>query len=257
MSSVVLWPFSRLLFRRTNREIANFWWICCDFLSTHVHKIQVEISGDPLPQKENVILVCNHQEMADITVLFRLARCQGRLGDLKWFVKDILKYVPGVGWGLLFLNSVFLKRNWKSDRPAVKRILSKFKKYDIPIWSISFVEGTRVRTHKLLQAQEYAREKGLPILDHVLVPRTKGFVASVAGLRSHLDAVYDATIGYEEGVPTVWQWSKGYVKKVHLHVGRYPIDKVPEDDEALAQWLMERFQEKDARLESFYRDGHF
>jgi len=257
MSSVLIWLFSRRLFRRVNREIANFWWSSCDLWGEHWWKIHVEISGDPLPPKENVMLVSNHQEMADITTLFRLARRQGRLGDLKWFVKDALKYVPGVGWGMLFLDCIFLKRNWKSDRPAVEKMLAKFKEFDIPIWTISFVEGTRVKTHKLEKGQAYAREKGLPILNHLLVPRTKGFTASVAGLRSHLDAVYDVTIGYEEGVPTVWQWAKGYVKRVHLHVRRFPIDEVPEDEAALVDWLMKRFQEKDDRLDAFYRDQTF
>ena len=255
LSSLVFWPFSRTLFRRANREIANVWWSVCDLWAERWWRIEVQVSGDPLPPKENVIVVSNHQEMADIPVLFRLARRQGRLGDLKWFVKDALKYVPGVGWGMVFLDCVFVKRDWKSDRDALKRKLAKFAANDIPIWTISFVEGTRVRPRKLEASHAYARQNGLPELAHILLPRTKGFVATVAALRGHLDAVYDVTIGYTDGVPTLWQWAKGYVKRVHVNVARFPVAELPEEDTAVSDWLMRRFEAKDARLDAFYQTG--
>jgi hypothetical protein len=91
----------------------------------------------------------------------------------------------------------------------------------------------------------------------VLVPRTKGFVASVAGLRRHATAIYDVTIGYERGVPTLWQYIKGFAPRAHLHVRRFPIADLPTDDAGLATWLQQRFQEKDSLLERFYRDGRF
>ena len=90
-----------------------------------------------------------------------------------------------------------------------------------------------------------------------LFPRTKGFVASVQSLRGHVDAVYDLTIGYVGGVPTLWQWIKGYVRKVHLDVRRYAIDTMPEDGEGLSDWLIKRFEEKDLRLDHFYVNGAF
>jgi hypothetical protein len=39
---------------------------------------------------------------------------------------------------------------------------------------------------------------------HVLVPRVKGFQASVMALHDQVDAVYDLTLGYDRdsGVPT-------------------------------------------------------
>jgi hypothetical protein len=122
---------------------------------------------------------------------------------------------------------------------------------------MTFVEGTRVRPAKLARSQAYAREHGMKELHHVLVPRTKGFVASVQNLRGHVTAVYDLTIGYENGVPTLWQWIKGYVRRVHLHVRRYPVESLPVEEEPLSAWLVERFEEKDRLLESYYRSGSF
>ena len=92
---------------------------------------------------------------------------------------------------------------------------------------------------------------------HLLVPRTKGFVAAVLGLRGYIDAVYDVTIGYEGGVPTLWQFVEGLPKVAHLHVRRFPMSTLPEADEAVAAWLIARYREKDDLLDGFYRDGRF
>lgn len=250
VASLVFWPFSRRLVRRLNRQIAWAWWTLCDVWAEHGWGIDVRITGDEIPALENAIVVSNHQSMSDITTLFRLARRKGRLGDLKWFVKDALKYVPGIGWGMVFLDCVFLKRDWKTDRAGLSKTLGKFSRENIPIWTISFVEGTRYRPHKLAKSQAFASSKGLPTLNHLLVPRHRGFVATVHGLRSHIDAVYDATIAYVDGVPSLWQWAKGQARVVHLRVKRYPVETLPTTDEGLKDWLIERFVEKDAWLDT-------
>ena len=240
MSSLVFWPFSRRLVRKLNREIANTWWSACDLWAEHWWKIDIVIVGDEIPHGENALVLSNHRTMADITTLFRLARRKGRLGDMKWFVKDILKYVPGVGWGMVFLDCIFLKRDWNHDHRSLERTFGKFKREEIDLWAISFVEGTRLRPHKLQRSQSYAAEHGLPRLEHLLLPRTKGFVATVQGLGGHMDAVYDVTIGYEGGFPSLWQWAKGYVRRVHLHVRRFPRGELPKSDGDLGQWLFAR-----------------
>ena len=59
--------------------------------------------------------------MADITFLMDFAYRKGRLGDMKWMVKDIIKYVPGVGWGMLFLDCIFVKRDWTTDKESIRK----------------------------------------------------------------------------------------------------------------------------------------
>ena len=41
---------------------------------------------------------------------------------------------------------------------------------------------------KCIMSQEYASEHGLPKLEHVLLPKTKGFICCLQQLRSSLDA---------------------------------------------------------------------
>ena len=248
---------SRKLVRVMNRYIGGFWWGTCDLCAEYLWKINVKITGDPLPLRENVMVTVNHQDMADITTLFRLARRQKRIGDLKWFVKDMIKYVPGIGWGMIFLDCIFVKRNWKKDKERLNKQLSRFEIDQIPIWTLSFVEGTRLRPHKLEQSQVYAQQQGVEPHQHLLIPRTKGFCLTLGALRTHLDAVYDATIGYVDGVPTLWQWCRGDVSHVNVHVRRFAISEVPVLEEELSQWLKDRWYEKDQLLDGFYQTGQW
>ncbi len=255
--SLVLLPLSRNTFRKTNRFFADTWWGWCVKLARRLHGVQVLITGDDVPQGENAIVVANHQQMADIPVLFELAWRKQRLGDLKWYVKDVLKYAPGIGWGMLFLDCLFIKRNWTEDKGYIDRVFSRILEDKVPVWVVSFAEGTRSTPSKLEGSRKYARQKGLPELEHVLLPRTKGFVATFLALRDHVDAVYDVTIGYEDGFPTLTQWCKGYVPKTYLHVRRFPSADLPESDKELTAWLVERFREKDDLLEQYYNSGEF
>jgi 1-acyl-sn-glycerol-3-phosphate acyltransferase len=256
-ASLLIKVFSPKAFRRVNQRMARIWWGWCALGAEKVYGTRWIMSGDDVPPRENAIVVLNHQEMADITVVFSFARAKGRVGDLKWFVKDVLKYVPGVGWGMLFLDCPFIKRDWTADKDYIHRVFRNILKNDVPLWLMTFAEGTRVRPEKIARSQAYAREHGMRPLKHVLIPRTKGFVASVQSLRGHVDAVYDLTIGYVGGVPTLWQWIKGYVRKVHLNVRRYAISAMPEDGQALSDWLIRRFEEKDSLLDYFYRNRCF
>lgn len=256
-ASVLLLPISPGTFRAFNRWAANSWWGFCVQAARTVNGTRLVLSGDDPPPGENAIVVLNHQNMPDITFLMDFAKQKGRLGDMKWLVKDVIKHVPGVGWGLRFLDSVFVKRDWAKDEAMVRATFAKLRDNQIPVWMISFPEGTRLEPDKLAKSQEYARSKGLFVPQHTLVPRTKGFVATVVGLRDHVDAVYDVTLGYEEGVPSLWQFIQGYVPRAHMHVRRYPIEDLPHESAALSAWLMDRFQEKDQRLARFYETGSF
>jgi 1-acyl-sn-glycerol-3-phosphate acyltransferase len=256
-ASLVLLPISPKTFRAFQRLAAGTWWGWCVTVGKLINGITIEVTGDDVPMRENAIVVLNHQDMADITFLMIYARSKDRLGDMKWMVKDVIKYVPGVGWGMLFLDCIFVKRDWTKDRESVRRTFARLRDNQVPVWMLSFSEGTRINPEKLEKSRAYARKQGLPEPRHVLLPRTKGFVATVEGLRDHVSAVYDVTVGYEEGVPNLWQYIKGYAKRAHLHVRRYPIDELPTSDEELGEWISERFREKDELLEGFYATGAF
>jgi 1-acyl-sn-glycerol-3-phosphate acyltransferase len=181
-----------------------------------------------------------------------------RIGDIKFFVKDIIKYIPGVGWGMHFLDCIYVKRNWTQDKAGIQKLFGKFKREQIPIFLVSFLEGTRVRPKKLKQAQEFAASRGMYVPQHTLVPRTKGFVASMQGLGDHLDAVYDMTIGYPDGVPRLVDCYLHTVKRIEVNITRYPMAQFADMDEAqLNTWVFDRYEEKDQRLAAFAAKGSF
>ena len=115
---------------------------------------EVVFTGEDLPTDENVLVVSNHQQMPDITTIMTLARSKGRLGDLKFFVKHALKWVPGVGWGMQFINCPFLKRDWSADRDKIDATFATLVNERIPMWLVSFVEGTRATEAKIKASAE-------------------------------------------------------------------------------------------------------
>ena len=211
LSSLVVLPFSRKAFRAVNRWCADTWWGLCVIGAEHFNGTQIIFTGEDVAMRENAMLISNHQQMPDIPAIMKFSKTKERLGDLKFFVKKQLKWVPGMGWGMQFLDCPFIDRDWASDSEQIRRTFDRLVKGNVPVHLVSFVEGTRLTLPKLEVAQAYARENGLTVPRHTLVPRSKGFSASIEGLRSHITAVYDLTIAYEVGVPSLWQYLKGMV----------------------------------------------
>ena len=256
-ASLALLPFSRRAFRRFNRWCANTWWGACVVASQWLNRTRLIVTGEEVPERENALVLSNHQNMPDILALMMLARAKKRLGDLKFFVKDNLKWVPGVGWGMQFISCPFVSRDWTTDRERIRRTFDTLVRERIPFWLVSFAEGTRSTPEKLRTNAEWAADRGLEATRHVLIPRSKGFVATIHGLGDHLDAVYDVTIGYEDGVPTLWQYITGSVQRIHVHVRRFPIESLPRLEHELRDWLIHCYREKDALLEHYYSTGAF
>lgn len=259
LASLVLRPFSRPAFRRVNRWCARSIWGAWVLLSERLNGIAIAWTGDPPPRRENAIVVANHQAMTDIMVLLCVAwRCR-RLGHMKFFAKKVVKYVPGPGWGMQFLDCVFVDRDWTRDRARIEAVFARYRLEQIPLFLVSFLEGTRLTARKHAAAVAHAEERGLPVPRHTLVPRTKGFVAMLQGLEGHVDAVYDVTIGYPLRTPSLFEAFCGRVPVVAVDLRRWPVSALPspDDEAAVAAWVQARWAEKDARLAVLQATGAF
>ncbi|HJL43082.1 MAG TPA: lysophospholipid acyltransferase family protein [Myxococcales bacterium LLY-WYZ-16_1] len=257
MLSLAVRPFSATAFREFNRSCARHVWGLWVLVAEFQNRIELRFSGDPIGVRENSLVLPNHQSIADVMVLLSYGWRAGRLGDMKWFVKDPIKYVPGPGWGMRFLDCIYVKRNWAQDEGQIHRLFDKFKREQIPLMLVSFLEGTRKTPAKHRASREFAQSRGLYVPEHTMVPRTKGFAATLSGLRDHLDAVHDVTIAYPQGVPTLFDCFEGRVGRVDVHVRRHPAAGLPADFEALSRWAFDRFREKDELLEHHRRHGAF
>jgi len=257
MLSVVVRPFSKSAFREVNRWFARFIWGLWVVMAERLIGIEVRFTGDPIRKGENALVLSNHQTMADVMVLLAYGWRSARLGDMKWFVKDVVKWVPGPGWGMKFLDCIFLERNWARDRSRIEKLFGKFHAENIPIFLVSFLEGTRKTPEKHARSVAYAEERSLYVPHHTLVPRTKGFVATMIGLRGHLDAVHDVTIAYPGRVPSLVDCFAGRVQRVDVHLRRHAVETLPEGEAELTQWVYDRFRDKDERLARHVEQGEF
>lgn len=247
--SLVLLPFSKKAFWAYNRVIAFMIWGWWAYALQVLVGVRIDFTGDEVPQAENAIVIANHQSMSDIPALLCLALEKKRIGDLKWLVKDQLKYVPGIGLGLKFLDALFLKRRWADDQQSVQNTFERYVRMKTPLWLLLFPEGTRSSPKK----REVFRSKHPHVeTQFVLPPRAKGFVASVQGLSSVIHEVYDITIIYPQTEPpSLIELMRGEVRFIQIHVKRYPISSLPMDDAGLTQWLNQRFIEKDQTIKTF------
>lgn len=234
------------------------WLSMWPFLFEKINNTKVVFSGDQVPSKERVLLFANHRTEVDWMYLWNLALRKGCLGSIKYVLKSSLMKLPVFGWGFQVLEFISVERKWEIDEPMMQRKLSTFKDLRDPLWLAVYPEGTDYTEQKCLRSQKFAAENGLPILKNVLLPKTKGFYACLGALRVSLDAVYDISMAYKHRCPTFLDNVFGVdPTEVHIHVQRILPKEIPESEEDVTSWLIERFRVKDQLLTDFANLGCF
>ena len=248
--SIVIAPFSREMFHRVNIWFAMGIWTWWSVIIERIHGTKLIVSGDELPAGESAVMFANHQSMGDIVVLLCLARRTGRMADMRWMVKGSMKFMPFLGWGMLSLDFLFLKRDWAKDREHIAAAFARFRSRKTPVWLVLFPEGTRRTPEKHAKSMVHAGRAGHPPTEKVMLPRTKGFVASVQGLAGKINAIYRITVGYPRGALSLYELFGGRVGDIHIIVKRHLIATVPSDEPGMSTWLVQEFQEIDRTLRS-------
>jgi 1-acyl-sn-glycerol-3-phosphate acyltransferase len=222
------------------------------------------------------LVMGNHLSFTDSFLIYSVGYAAGEEAHIRAFAKKSLSYSPVVGWCWSMLNFIFLSRSFEKDKKNIQRQMKKLaerssKYYSTGnYWLTIFPEGTRCRPDKLKDAQEFSKSRGLPVFQHLLVPRTKGLLATMghdcAILRETADAVLDLTFGYPDRRsggnkvrPSVNDLLFGLGRRweVHVHIRVIPMSHVPKDDAEFSKWLMDTFVEKDKLLEFYAREGCF
>lgn len=178
------------------------------------------------------------------------------------------------------MGMIFISRDFSTDAAKITKSFDSLISLKVPVWLISYLEGTRISDTKIEESQAFASSRqNIPMLKNVLVPRTKGFVAVMKGLRaqSHITHLYDFTLSYHRiednsnmdersrpvnlYAPTLYRILKSSLAEkyvFHIHVRRFPIASLPTDDAALIEWVMNLWKEKDQKIEElteYYRRG--
>lgn len=161
-----------------------------------------------------------------------------------------------------------------ADREQLFRLLRSFAHSaglsNHPVHFLSFPEGWCVhknmsKTRILQKSNEFAQKESRPQLKHLLLPRTRGFNASLECLREANPVVYDVTLAYEGyngslhpsehlSLTTLWTILRRKTPTdMYVRVKRHSLEEVLQD----ASWLDKKWQEKDRLLSHFARHGYF
>uniref|UniRef100_A0A7S4QH82 Acyltransferase C-terminal domain-containing protein n=3 Tax=Ditylum brightwellii TaxID=49249 RepID=A0A7S4QH82_9STRA len=129
----------------------------------------------------------------------------------------------------------------------------------------SEIQSLADRRSVMAKSVEFAKREGRPQLRHLLLPRTKGFNATLQSLRESSPVVYDMTMaynGYDGSIPisldlsfqTMWRLlMKRSSSEVHLRIKRFSVEEVLQD----VGWLDKQWAEKDRLLGHFARHQQF
>ena len=215
-----------------------------------------------------LVLMSNHQLYTDWLYLWWIAYTNKMHGWIYIILKESLKQLPFIGWGMQFYNFIFLSRKWEADKDQFKKHLGRLKNPNDPMWLLIFPEGTNLSAITREKSAAWSAKTGIPDMKNQLLPRTTGLQFCLKELRSSINWLYDATIAYE-GVPKdlygqdVFTLKSSFLegrppKSVNIFWRRFKISDIPLDnDQAFSRWLMNRWREKDYILEYFHKFGHF
>jgi len=209
--------------------------------------------------KDHGIILMNHHYELDWLYGWMVGDRASVLGNCRVYVKKMLQYVPILGWAWAFSDTVFLERNWSKDQETLKLGLNELQNYPDPVWVLLFPEGTRYTKEKYEAGRQFCESRGLPVFQHCLVPRSKGFSFTVANVQpQHFPWVYDVTLAcLPSPPPTLTSALLGHPTQAHMYIRRFPLTDIPNDEEGSAKWLQELFHTKDRLLDSFHTGGHF
>ena len=217
---------------------------------------------------ERMILIANHQIYTDWLYLWWIGYTAGMHGRIYVVLKESLKRIPVIGWGMQFSQFIFLKRKWEQDKPRMAAHLQKFNNRKDLMWLMMFPEGTNLADSTREASKKWAEKNGISDMQHTLLPRSTGLQFILQELRQTVDYVYDCTIAYE-GVPRgeyaqdIFTVGASYFggkppKSVNMYWRRFLVSSIPVDDpKKFELWLRQRWVEKDKFIEDYYRTGRF
>lgn len=242
---------------RCNRilsSLCSYWIDFNAFFIQYTCNIKWDIKSDVNFDKNQwYLVISNHQSWLDIVVLQKMLH--KKIPELKFFVKDQLKWVPVLGFTWWIFDHPFMKRYSKEyliknpqkkglDLLATKKSCEKFK--NMPVAIMNFIEGTRLTKEKhAKQSSPY---------QHLLKPKAGGAAYVLHSLGDKIHSLLDVTITYPEPDSSLWDYVCGRIKTIRIYTREIKIPKEflamnyfddPETKVKFQHWLNEKWAEKD------------
>lgn len=246
----------KIFFTKLIIFIGECWIFCNKAWINLLHKPKWKVNGfQKLDSKNWYLVTANHQSWADIFVLQSITN--RNIPMLKFFMKDVLKWVPIIGLAWWALDMPFLKRYTKDqleknpklrgrDIEQMKKSFGRYSRYPVSIFS--FAEGTRfTEDKKIKQKSPYQK---------LLLPKTGGIALALSTM-PYIKSFINFTIKYDSEHRTFWKFLCGKMNDVTVEV---EIIEIPEsffgndylNDESFRQeikgWLNQIWLKKDKLL---------
>jgi lysophosphatidic acid acyltransferase/lysophosphatidylinositol acyltransferase len=263
LTTIPLYFISKKWFRIINAKIVYLHWCVIPWTLERWANCNIEMYSDAIPDvlkvanTEHAIVVMNHPGDLDWMLGWVVINRMGMLGGTKAIMKDVARFLPGIGWTFLFMEYPLLKRNWAQDRQALVAACRNLRDYPVNMLLCLFAEGTRFTKEKHKMSMDFARSRGYPVLRHHLFPRTKGFCLLMKELRETVPAIYDVTIVSREDDPVLLDIINAKPSSADVCVRRFPTADIPETDEGISEWLINLYKEKDDLVDHHIKHKRF
>jgi 1-acyl-sn-glycerol-3-phosphate acyltransferase len=215
----------------------------------------------------NSVIIGNHQIYIEWAFVWFWLHTAGLSGFIYIMLKDSLKRIPLLGYGMVNYDFIFLTRKWVTDKVIMNGHLERMDangrglgpasgvtKVDgngeggwppvgvrgdktWPYSLVIFPEGTNLSDNTRKKTEAYAAKAGRKPFRNVLLPRTTGLRYSLLKLRGSVQEVYDLTIGYsgvkqDEYGQDIYRLDKVFLEgknpeKVEFYVDSYKLDEIP------------------------------
>jgi 1-acyl-sn-glycerol-3-phosphate acyltransferase len=271
MASIFLSKHTRLYI---SQWLANQFWALFPFVTEVWSNTPFIFTGNGFdhsaPQTANCVLLGNHAPGMDFVTGITLSSLPfgPGCGRMMTMMKKSLECYPVIGWTHSLQGSLFLKRDWAKDEKHLTARLNELETnvYPWPYWMGVYPEGTRITPKKRIESQAFAKLRNLPILEHLLLPRTKGFLYLLKHVSTSLTHIYDATCAYL-GSPLLphhpFIYGRFICTGVHVHMTVTNVKDLTKSDDPVIRekeretWLLQQWKRKDELLEDFNKSQHF
>jgi 1-acyl-sn-glycerol-3-phosphate acyltransferase len=236
-------------------------WLLMIVVYSEVH---IKTYGDSIDTSATTLWIMNHVSH-DWIAIYWIMLVSRALATVRTIIKGSVSYIPFLGWSMVMAYWPFLARKYEQDVIELNRCFAAYREARVPLHVWLFPEGTRPAPDKVAESRTYAEAHGKPVWDNVMLPRHRGFDASVDALRlCGAATLADCTLAYD-GFRNDRHWALtellfgDYVaaakrpRTVHVHVRRVPLASIPSEAEGRKEWLMNAFQAKDELLAQYWQ----
>ncbi|XP_011871933.1 PREDICTED: acyl-CoA:lysophosphatidylglycerol acyltransferase 1-like [Vollenhovia emeryi] len=242
--------------------------------------------GDDIQKiiSEKTLVIANHQSTGDVAILMTTFNAKPNVApNLMWIMDRVFKFT-NFGIASILHQDFFIVSGRERREESLKQLRKHLKDSYIPRdrkWIVLFPEGGLLYKNRE-SSQKYAKKNNLPILENVALPKVGAMHTILETLRparsrdaedqrrnnrpsmtaanTEISWILDVTIGYPDDKPltavNIATGSRPPFETV-LFYRLFPSSVVPREREQLSTWLYDRWAEKEALLENFYKHGTF